>query len=109
MWTEVIMSNWTFITNHGAVLSAISRHGKVKAIDIAMELGITERSIRRIITDLAAEGYIIKEREDSVNRYYINHDLPLRRQEMQYLKIKDLLSAFSTASRKEQENEFSEV
>jgi predicted transcriptional regulator len=57
------MAGWTFITNHGAVLIFIANHGKVRAIDIALELGITERSVHRIITDFVAEGYLGKERE----------------------------------------------
>ena len=92
------MSNWTFITSHGAVLSTVAKHGKIKAIDIALELGMTERSIHRIINDLVAEGYIDKKREGNVNRYNINNDLPLRRQSMKYLKVKDLLEAFSMTS-----------
>jgi len=47
------MAGWTFITNHGAVLIFSANHGKVRVIDIALELGITERSVHRIITDLA--------------------------------------------------------
>jgi DeoR/GlpR family transcriptional regulator of sugar metabolism len=85
------MPDWTFITNHGAVLANIARHGKVKAVDISSELGITERSVRRIIADLVADGYIYKKREGGVNRYQVNPDMPLRRREMQHIRIKDLI------------------
>jgi predicted ArsR family transcriptional regulator len=89
------MSNWTFITNYGAVLSAIAKYGKVKAIDIALELDLTERTVRRIIHDLEAEGYVFHKREGAVNRYRVNPDMSLRRSEMRYVKIKDLMKAFS--------------
>jgi Mn-dependent DtxR family transcriptional regulator len=88
------MSNWTFITNHGAVLSVIANQGKVKASDIASELNITERTVRRIIADLASDGYITKKREDKINRYQINTKLTLRRQEMKFIKLRDLIRVF---------------
>jgi DeoR/GlpR family transcriptional regulator of sugar metabolism len=88
------MLYWTFITGHGAVLAYIAKHRKVKALDIALELSMSERSIRRIIADLAAEGYINKKREGKVNRYEINPDLPLRRPQSRDTKVRDLLSIF---------------
>jgi predicted ArsR family transcriptional regulator len=88
------MKVWTFITNHGAVLGCIATRSKIKAKDIAIELGLSERSIRRIITDLTAEGYIEKTRESGINRYKINHHMPLRRVENRDIKVQDLLNVF---------------
>jgi uncharacterized membrane protein len=75
------MSSWTFITNHGAVLALIGQYGQITARDIATELGITERSVLRIIKDLETEGYIQIERDGRVNRYLVNNEAPLRRHE----------------------------
>jgi Mn-dependent DtxR family transcriptional regulator len=77
------------------VLTFIARLGKVRAIDIAPLLGITERSVRRIIAELVAEGYIDVRREGSVNRYKLNKNLPLRRSESREIKVKELLSVFT--------------
>lgn len=85
------MSNWTFITDHGAVFAHIARLKKVRALDIALELGMSERSVRRIIADLAAEGYIEKKKDGKVNRYDINPNLSLRRPESRDIKTKELL------------------
>lgn len=90
-----MVKKWTFITNHGAVITAIAKNRKVKAVDIALELGITERSVRRIIADLVAGNYITKKREGGINLYEVNHDLPLRRKSMQYIKLRDLMKACS--------------
>jgi predicted transcriptional regulator len=76
------------------VLAIVAKHGKIKAINIATELGITERSVRRIIADLISEDYISIEKEGRNNTYMINYDLPLRRKEMYRIKIEDLLKAF---------------
>jgi len=85
------VGRWFFITNHGAVLLAIARHTTIRAIDIASETGLTERTVRRIIADLIGEGYITREREGGINRYRLNAGLPLRRQEMRDKQVRDLV------------------
>jgi predicted ArsR family transcriptional regulator len=92
------MSNWTFLTNYAAVLVTVAKHGRIKALDIALELGLTERTVRRIIADLAAEGYIRKTRENNVNRYEIEPDLRLRQQAMRDITIQDFVRLFSPSS-----------
>ena len=73
------MADWTFITNHGAVLALVARHGQITAREIADRLSITERSVHRIIGDLESAGYLERNREGRVNWYRVRHDLPLRR------------------------------
>jgi hypothetical protein len=43
----------------------------VRLRDIAASLGITERSAHGIVTDLAAAGYVVKQRDGRRNRYQI--------------------------------------
>ena len=47
--------------------------------DIAMTVGITERSAYAIVTDLAAAGYVVKDKDTDGrrNRYQIQAHLPL--------------------------------
>lgn len=85
------MTTWTFITNHGAVLALIGQYGQITAREIASDLGITERSVMRIIKDLESEGYIARKREGRVNIYEVNPDVPLRRRDKRYVMIGDLL------------------
>lgn len=85
------MASWTFITNHGAVLALIGRFRQITARDISTELGITERSVLRIIKDLETEGYVQIEREGRANRYTINAKAPLRRQETRDVIVGELL------------------
>ena len=49
------MSQWTFITNHGAVLSLVAERGQITAREIGYKLDLTERSVHRIISDLETE------------------------------------------------------
>jgi hypothetical protein len=72
------MSEWTFLTNHAIVLSYISLHPWITAIELANAAGITERATRKIIADLLRDDYIGKERKGRRNRYHIKPDRPLR-------------------------------
>ena len=45
-------SRWTFITNHGLVLSYIWRYPVSTAREIAMHVRVTERTTHKIISDL---------------------------------------------------------
>jgi DNA-binding Lrp family transcriptional regulator len=92
------MSAWTFITNHGAVLSLIAQNHQITAREIAEILGITERPVRRIIAELEAAGYLCKERVGRVNCYGVNLDLPLRRPEARATMVRDLLQVLNPSS-----------
>jgi len=72
------MANWTFITNHAVVLTYLAKHPTITARQVALEIGITERAVRTIISDLEAEGYIVKAKEGRRSRYRVNAGLPLR-------------------------------
>ena len=56
----LVVANWTFLTNHARVLLCIAHDPGVRLRDIAVSLGITERSAYGIVTDLAQAGYVVK-------------------------------------------------
>jgi hypothetical protein len=71
------MAQWTLLSSHGQVLLCIARDPEVRLRDIALQVGVTERSVFGIVSDLAKDGYIVKEREGRRNRYEIQPSLPL--------------------------------
>lgn len=71
---------WTFLTNHSHVLICITEDDSARSRDIAARVGITERAVYRIVTDLCDAGYVTKIREGRRNRYVAHLDLPLRHQ-----------------------------
>ena len=71
------MANWSFLTNHARVLLCIAGDPGVRLRDIADRLGITERSVFSIVTDLTEAGYIVKSKDGRRNRYQIQAHLPL--------------------------------
>jgi hypothetical protein len=68
---------WTFLTNHAQVLVCIAHDPGVRLRDIGERVGITERAAHRIVTGLAAAGYITRQRNGRRNHYTINTQLPL--------------------------------
>ena len=71
------MESWSFLTNHARVLLCIAHDPDARLRDIAASLGITDRSVHGIVTDLTAAGYVIKHRDGRRNRYQIQAHLPL--------------------------------
>ena len=59
-------------------MSYINARPYCTAREIALAIDITERSTRKIISDLEKEGYISKTRAGRRNQYQIYNGLPLR-------------------------------
>jgi hypothetical protein len=72
------MESWSFLTNHGLVLTYIGRFPDSTGLEIAQAVGITERAARKIVADLLAEHYIDREKVGRRNSYRLNTHLPLR-------------------------------
>jgi MarR family len=71
-------NGWTFFTNHAHVLFCIARDPELRLRDVAVLVGITERAVQRIVTDLEDGGYLEVSKEGRRNRYHLNSELPLR-------------------------------
>ena len=62
--------------------------------DIAEALEITERSAYAIVGDLAAAGYVVKERDGRRNRYVVQRHLPLPETTLHERTIGEVLEVF---------------
>jgi DNA-binding transcriptional ArsR family regulator len=67
-----------FLTNHSFVLLCIADDPEVRLRDMAVRVGITERSAHRIVSELEEMGYVTREREGRRNSYRIATKRPLR-------------------------------
>lgn len=72
------MGEWTFLTNHGLVLAVIFQRPRSTAREIGDAVGITERAIHKIVSDLEEAGYVTRAREGRRNHYTIHPGVPLR-------------------------------
>lgn len=86
---------WTFITNHGLVLTYICHNPSHTAREISNHIGITERTTHKIISDLEETGYVARARVGRKNIYSVDPGLPLRHHTKQDILFKDLLDAIS--------------
>jgi MarR family len=69
---------WRFVTNHGHVLAAIAADPTVRLRDIAAIVGITERAVVQIVSELEQAGYLTRMRVGRRNHYEIHDGLPMR-------------------------------
>lgn len=86
------MKDWAFITNHGLVLSYLAEHLQITSREIAAALGITERRVQRIISDLEQAGYITKKRTGRYNTYVVNTAMSMRHPSQRDRAVGDLLT-----------------
>jgi len=100
---------WTFVTNHGLVLSYISHNTTSTAREIAQYIGVTERTTHKIISDLEAAGYITRRKTGRRNAYNVDPKLPLRHHTKQDIMVSELLEALTSQSLRDlMENESSD-
>jgi DNA-binding MarR family transcriptional regulator len=71
-------SQWTFFTNHAHVMVCIARNGDRPLREIALDIGITERAVQRIIADLEEGGYLKRTKNGRRNNYSLILDKELR-------------------------------
>ncbi len=70
--------SWTFLSNHAHVLICIARDPRIRMRDLALEIGITERAVQRIVAELRDAGYLSLERRGRRNHYKVHTHLPMR-------------------------------
>ncbi|MGJ8676307.1 MAG: helix-turn-helix transcriptional regulator [Akkermansiaceae bacterium] len=89
-------SNWTFFTNHAHVMVCLARNSDRPLREIALDIGITERAVQRIVADLEEGGFLTRERSGRQNSYKLNHEKALRHSLEAHRNIGDLLSVLTS-------------
>ena len=69
---------FTYLTNHSHVLVALDTDPELRVRDLALMVGITERAVQRILSDLEDAGVIKIEKLGRRNRYRIVRSAKLR-------------------------------
>ncbi len=86
-----IKSHWTFLTNHAHVLLCIAKNPDFRLRDIADVVGITERAVHRIVSDLADSGFVDVERDGRCNVYVTHPEKNLRHPIEAHRHVADLI------------------
>lgn len=87
------MPEWTFISNHGLVLTYITKHPRSTAREIASAINITEWTVHKIIDGLEAAGYVERQKVGRKNAYRTNSHLHMRHETIRDVRVGDLLKA----------------
>ena len=88
---KINTSSWTFLTNHAHVLMCLEKNASERIRDLAVEVGITERAVQRIIVDLEADGYLNHIRDGRRNVYKVFPRKPLRHDIEKHRQVHDLI------------------
>lgn len=72
------MADWTLFTSHGLVLVSIAKNPERTAKEIGDDVGLTERTVHKIIVDLEEAGYITRIKVGRQNRYRIHRNVPIK-------------------------------
>jgi len=89
--TKPSIPAWTFLSNHAHVLLCLARDPEIRLREIAVAVGVTERAVNRIISELEEAEYISKDRVGRRNQYSIVSHKPLRHPLEAHSTIKTLL------------------
>ncbi|MCX8495276.1 MAG: winged helix-turn-helix domain-containing protein [Akkermansiaceae bacterium] len=84
-------AGWTFFTNHAHVLLCLAEDPEMRLRDIAMAVGVTERAVQKIVSELEAGGVLERWRQGRRNTYQIHGDLPLRHSVESHCTVEGLI------------------
>jgi Mn-dependent DtxR family transcriptional regulator len=94
-----MMGDWTFFSNYGHVLVCLARNREVRLRDVAIEVGITERAVQKIVRDLQDAGYLTISKQGRCNRYRVNRCKTLRHSLESHCTVGKLLTLISKPAR----------
>jgi hypothetical protein len=89
---DELNGNWTLLTGHGRVLVEIAGNPRARIRDISSVVGLTERTVQAIVTDLEAAGYLTRSRTGRRTLYTVNPDSQFRHSAQKGLRVGPLLT-----------------
>ncbi len=87
----MINPSWNFLNNNYHVFLFLSQNPSKRVRDIAVEVGITERAVQRIIVELEVDGYLKHSREGRRNIYKVISRKSLRHSVEKHRQVDDLI------------------
>ncbi len=72
------IESWTFFSNNAHVLVCLTHSPQPTTREIAVQVGITERAVQRIVKKMIEAGVLEVRKEGRRNRYVLDLDQQLR-------------------------------
>lgn len=95
-----VETTWTFLTNHAHVLLCLAADPESRLRDVADRVGITERAVQRIVSDLEEAGYLTRYRSGRRNEYKVHPNRPLRHDIEAHRNVSELIELVQRPRRK---------
>ncbi|MBX2857314.1 MAG: winged helix-turn-helix domain-containing protein [Cellvibrionaceae bacterium] len=92
-----IKQGWKLLSNHAHVLLCLAKDPNMRLRDIADQVGITQRAIQRIITELEQASLLSHQREGRRNFYQIHPEQTLQHPLEQNYTVGHLLDAVANS------------
>lgn len=86
---------WSFLTNHTHILVCLARDPQMTVRILSLSVGVTERSVQRILSELEEAGVVQRSKEGRRNRYDVNLDFRLRHPLESDCTLRELLATIS--------------
>ncbi len=90
--------HWTFFSNYGHILLALAQDPEARLRDLAERVGITERAVHRLLSEMEAAGVISRHREGRRNSYSIKQTVKLRHPIEDHRTVGDLIDLIDLES-----------
>ena len=97
--TDRKIENWTFFSNNAHVLVCLTHTPQPTTREIAVDVGITERAVQRIVRKLVEAGILKVEKEGRRNRYELDLDQRLRHPLESHKTIGEFLQLMSSENK----------
>ncbi len=89
------LNSWRILTNHARILLYLLNNPTARVRVMAEKLGITERAVHKILSELEEEGYLRRRREGRRNNYQLNLSSPVTIDHDHELTVRALLRRLS--------------
>ncbi|MEI8027971.1 MAG: winged helix-turn-helix domain-containing protein [Pseudomonadota bacterium] len=87
---------WTFLTNHSHVLILLAKSPDLTLREIAERIGITERAVHNIVSELGESGYLERARVGRRNTYILSLNKALRHPVESHKTVGDIVEIILT-------------
>lgn len=82
---------WPFLSRYAQVLLCIAQNPSLRMREVSAMLGITERSVQKIVLRLEQSGHLERTKDGRLNRYILNLETPLGSPFEEAFPLKELI------------------
>ena len=90
-------NNWTFFSNHGHVYFLLAMNKEITIREVALRVGITERTVIAIVQDLVDAKYLRRKKVGRTNQYEPINNKSLRHPLEKNVKVEEITKLIEVA------------